>query len=83
MVTRPRRVPSTPPRGVGVVHLGQRVHELSFVCNDEAGSEVEAAVEVVVEWVVVVLGRRLISYAAVVGVSTLGVLRASEGQDRE
>ncbi len=31
IVTRPRRVPSPPPLGVGVVHLGQRVHELSFV----------------------------------------------------
>ena len=43
VVTRLRRAPRTPPRGVGVVHLGQRVPELSFVLNDEAGSEVEAA----------------------------------------
>ena len=49
VVTRLRRAPRTPPRGVGVVHLGQRVPELSFVLNDEAGSEVEAAaVEVMV-----------------------------------
>ena len=75
IVTRLRRVPRTPPRGVGVVHLGQRVPELSFVLNDEAGSEVEAAaLEVMVERVVVV--GRLISAAAVVGVLTWGALRA-------
>ena len=67
---------------MGVVHLGQRVPELSFVLNDEAGSEVEAAaLEVMVEWVVVV--GRLICAAAVVDVLTWGELRASEGQDRE
>ncbi|MCS5701127.1 MAG: hypothetical protein NZ847_00605 [Acidobacteria bacterium] len=81
IVTRLRRVPRTPPRGVGVVHLGQRVPELSFVLNDEAGSEVEAAaLEVIVERVVVV--GRLISSAAVVDVLTWGALRASEDQDR-
>jgi hypothetical protein len=81
IVTRLRRVPRTPPRGVGVVHLGQRVPELSFVLNDEAGSEVEAAaLEVMVERVVVV--GRLISSAAVVDVLTWGALRASEDQDR-
>lgn len=81
IVTRLRRVPRTTPRGVGVVHLGQRVPELSFVLNDEAGSEVEAAaVEVMVERVVVV--GRLISSAAVVDVLTWGALRASEDQDR-
>ena len=81
VVTRLRRAPRTPPRGVGVVHLGQRVPELSFVLNDEAGSEVEAAaVEVMVERVVVVV--RLISAAAVVGVLTWGALRASEDRDR-
>jgi hypothetical protein len=37
----------------------------------------------VVERVVVVSGQRLISYAAVVDVLTLGALRASEDQDRE
>ena len=64
---------------MGVVHLGQRVPELSFVLNDEAGSEVEAAaVEVMVERVVVVV--RLISAAAVVDVLTGGVLRALEDQ---
>jgi len=82
IVTRLRRVPRTPPLGVGVVHLGQRVPELSFVLNDEAGSEVEAAaLEVMVEWVVVV--GRLICAAAVVDVLTWGALRASEDQDRE
>ena len=81
VVTRLRRVPRTTPRGVGVVHLGQRVPELSFVLNDEAGSEVEAAaLEVMVERVVVV--GRLISSAAVVDVLTWGALRASEDQDR-
>jgi len=81
IVTRLRRVPRTPPLGVGVVHLGQRVPELSFVLNDEAGSEVEAAaLEVMVERVVVV--GRLISSAAVVDVLTWGALRASEDQDR-
>ena len=66
---------------MGVVHLGQRVPELSFVLNDEAGSEVEAAaVEVMVERVVVVV--RLISAAAVVDVLPWGALRASEDQDR-
>ena len=81
IVTRLRRVPRTTPRGVGVVHLGQRVPELSFVLNDEAGSVVEAAaVEVMVERVVVVVC--LISAAAVVDVLTWGALRASEVQDR-
>ena len=81
IVTRLRRVPRTPPRGVAVVHLGQRVPVLSFVLNDEAGSEVEAAaLEVMVERVVVV--GRLISAAAVVGVLTWGALRASEDRDR-
>ena len=73
--------PQNPPPGVGVVHLGQRVPELSFVLNDEAGSEVEAAaLEVMVERVVVV--GRLISAAVVVGVLTWGALRASEDRDR-
>ena len=73
--------PEPPPLGVGVVHLGQRVPELSFVLNDEAGSEVEAAaLEVMVERVVVV--GRLISAGAVVGVLTWGALRASEDRDR-
>ena len=67
---------------MGVVHLGQRVPELSFVSNDEAGSEVEAAaLEVMVEWVVVV--GRLICAAVVVDVLTWGALCASEDQDRE
>ena len=66
---------------MGVVHLGQRVPELSFVSNDEAGSEVEvAALEVMVEWVVVV--GRLICAAVVVDVLTWGALCASEDQDR-
>ena len=66
---------------MGVVHLGQRVPELSFVLNDEAGSEVEAAaLEVMVEWVVVV--GRLICAVAVVDVLTWGALRVSEDQDR-
>lgn len=66
---------------MGVVHLGQRVPELSFVLNDEAGSEVEAAaLEVMVEWVVVV--GRLICAAVVVDVLTWGALCASEDQDR-
>lgn len=73
--------PVPPPLGVGVVHLGQRVPELSFVLNDEAGSEVEAAaLEVMVEWVVVV--GRLICAAVVVDVLTWGALCASEDQDR-
>ena len=66
---------------MGVVHLGQRVPELSFVLNDEAGSEVEvAALEVMVEWVVVV--ERLVCAAVVVDVLTWGALCASEDQDR-
>ena len=66
---------------MGVVHLGQRVPELSFVLNDEAGSEVEvAALEVMVERVVVV--GRLICAAVVVDVLTWGALCASEDQDR-
>ena len=66
---------------MGVVHLGQRVPELSFVLNDEAGSEVEvAALEVMVERVVVV--GRLICAVAVVDVLTWGALCASEDQDR-
>ena len=66
---------------MGVVHLGQRVPELSFVLNDEAGSEVEAAaLEVMVERVVVV--GRLICAVAVVDVLTWGALRVSEDQDR-
>ena len=66
---------------MGVVHLGQRVPELSFVLNDEAGSEVEAAaLEVMVEWVVVV--GRLICAVAVVDVLTWGALRVSEDQGR-
>ena len=66
---------------MGVVHLGQRVPELSFVLNDEAGSEVEAAaLEVMVEWVVAV--GRLICAVAVVDVLTWGALRVSEDQDR-
>ena len=72
--------PEPPPRGVGVVHLGQRVPELSFVLNDEAGSEIEvAALEVMVEWVVVV--ERLVCAAVVVDVLTWGALCASEDQD--
>ena len=66
---------------MGVVHLGQRVPELSFVLNDDASSEVEvAALEVMVEWVVVV--GRLICAVAVVDVLTWGALRVSEDQDR-
>ena len=50
--------------------------------NDEAGSEVEvAALEVMVEWVVVV--ERLVCAAVVVDALTWGALRASEDQDRE
>ena len=63
------------------MHLGQRVPELSFVLNDEAGSEVEvAALEVMVERVVVV--ARLVCAAVVVDVLTWGALCVSEDQDR-
>ena len=62
------------------MRLGRLVLEPSFVLNDEAGSEVEAAaLEVMVEWVVVV--GRLICAAVVVDVLTWGALCASEDQD--